>query len=180
MKKNIKSQSYNYKNSNFGKKVIAAFDKFTDPMYPKKTYLLRWNPIISSLSLDEYRRAVKECPKGFEYNYSVHDWEQAHCGDHFYMFRTGDDYAGIIFRGVFTSNPEPGDDWAGQGKQRHYMDIFCCDCVPADQKPPIDIELLEKEIPSIDWRKGHAGELISREDAQKLDELWEELMDTEE
>lgn len=157
------------------KKIYDALN--ADPMYPPKTFLLRWNPTISSLSLDEYRRAVNEYPEGFEYNFSVHDWEHAHRGDRFYMLRTGDDFAGIIFRGVFTSNPEPGDDWAGQGKPRHYMDIVCYDCVHADQKPPIDIELLEKEIPSIDWRKGHAGELLSEEEAHKLNELWEELMD---
>lgn len=70
-----------------------------------------------------------------------------------------------------------GDDWAGQkGKTRRYMDMDCYDCVPADEQSPITIEVLEKEIPNVDWRKGHSGELLSEEDAEKLDELWDEYM----
>lgn len=50
-------------------------------------------------------------------NWSVYEWEKAHKGDHYYMLRTGDDKAGIVFRGVFTSDPYPGEDWAGNGKK---------------------------------------------------------------
>jgi hypothetical protein len=92
------------------------------------------------------------------------------------MLRTGDENAGIVFRGTFTSNPYPGEDWAGQGKKRYYMNMDCYDCVTAEQKPPIDIELLEKEIPEIDWRKGHSGQLLSEETAEKLNELWNKMM----
>lgn len=38
---------------------------------------------------------------------------------------------------------------------------------PADEQPSISIEVLEKAIPSIDWRRGHSGELLSKEDADK-------------
>lgn len=57
-----------------------------------------------------------------------------------------------------------------------FLKMDCYDCVPADQKPPVDIEILEKEIPEIDWRKGHPGELLSEETAEKLDELWNKIM----
>ena len=144
----------------------------TEPAYQTSTYLLRWNPGISSFKLDEYRHALSECPKGFGFNWSVYEWENAHEGDRFYMLRTGDEYAGIVFRGVFTSNPYAGDDWAGKGKPRHYMDMFCQDCQPADERPPINIDVLEKVIPDIDWRRGHSGQLLTKEDAAKLDDLW--------
>lgn len=52
------------------------------------------------------------------------------------------------------------------------MDMDCYDCVPADEQSAINIELLEKEIPEIDWRKGHSGELLSEEDSERLDEMW--------
>ena len=32
--------------------------------------------------------------------------------DMFYMLRTGDDKAGIVFNGLFVSDPYPGDEWA--------------------------------------------------------------------
>ena len=57
-----------------------------------------------------------------------------------------------------------------------FLKMDCYDCVPADQKPPVDIEMLEKEIPEIDWRIGHSGQLLSEEVADKLNELWNNNM----
>jgi hypothetical protein len=59
------------------------------------------------------------------------------------------------------------------------MDMDCYDCVPADEQSAITIETLEKSIPSIDWRRGHSGQLLSEEDADKLDKLWNKLMKSE-
>ncbi len=143
-----------------------------------KTYLLRWNPTISSFNLDDYRDVLSKYPGGFSgMNWSVYEWEKAHKGDHYYMLRTGDDKAGIVFRGVFTSDPYPGEDWAGNGKKRYYMDMDCYDCVPADEQSAIGIEELEKAVPGIDWRRGHSGELLSSEDADRLNELWNNIME---
>lgn len=155
------------------------YDSFdVEPIRSPKTYLLRWNPTISSFKLDDYRDVLSKYPGGFSgMNWSVYEWEKAHKGDHYYMLRTGDDKAGIVFRGVFTSAPYPGEDWAGNGKQRYYMDMDCYDCVPADVQSPICIEELEKVVPGIDWRRGHSGELLSSEDADRLNELWNNIME---
>ena len=156
------------------KAFFASFE--VEPIRSPKTYLLRWNPGISSFKLETYRKATTECPDGFGFDWSIFEWEEAHEGDRYYMLRTGDDKAGIVWHGVFTSEPYEDKDWAGQGKQRHYMKMDCYDCVPADQKPPVDIEMLEKEIPEIDWRKGHSGQLLTEEVTDKLNELWNNNM----
>ena len=150
------------------------YDSFdAEPLRHPKTFLLRWNPTISSYTLNDYRNDMEEYPDGFRSNWSIYEWEEAHKGDRFFMLRTGDDKAGIVYRGEFLSDPYEGDDWAGQkGKKRQYIDIGCYDFIPADNQSPIDIELLEKEIPEIDWRKGHSGELLSEETADKLNDLW--------
>ena len=154
------------------------YDSFdVEPLRSPKTYLLRWNPTISSFKLADYHDVLSKYPDGFSgMNWSVYEWEEAHKGDHYYMLRTGDDKAGIVFRGVFISEPYPGEDWAGKGKQRYYMDMDCYDCVPADEQSPISIEELEKTIPDIDWRCGRSGELLSEEDAEKLNDLWKKIM----
>ena len=160
---------------NVWKDFYDSFD--VEPLRSPKTYLLRWNPTISSFKLDDYRDVLSKYPDGFSgMNWSVYEWEEAHKGDHYYMLRTGDDKAGIVFQGVFTSDPYTGEDWAGNGKQRYYMDMDCFDCVPADEQSPISIEELEKAIPGIDWRRGHSGELLSSEDADKLNELWNNMI----
>ena len=156
-------------------KFYDSFD--VKPLRHPKTYLLRWNPTISSFRLEHYRQAMEQRPDGFGFDWSVYEWEEAHEGDHYYMLRTGDDKPGIVFHGVFTSEPYTGEDWAGQkGKIRRYMDMDCFDCVPADEQSPITIEILEKAIPNVNWRAGHSGEYLSEEDAEKLDELWEKYM----
>lgn len=53
-----------------------------------------------------------------------------------------------------------------------FLKMDCYDSVPADQKPPVDIEILEKEIPENDWRKGHSGEILNDAQSAKLEEVW--------
>lgn len=53
----------------------------------------------------------------------------------------------------------------------------CYDCVPADEQSAIGIEELEKAVLGIDWRRGHSGELLSSEDADRLNELWNNIME---
>lgn len=155
------------------KAFYESFD--VKPIRMPKTYLLRWNPKISSFKLENYREAMSQCPDGFAFDWSIYEWEDAHEGDRYYMLRTGDDKPGIVWHGVFTSDPYTGEDWAGQGKKRYYMDMDCYDCIPADELSPVTIEKLEQAIPNIDWRRGHSGELLSPEDAEKLDEMWNKM-----
>lgn len=154
-----------------------VFDSLdAEVMRHPKTYLLRWNPAISSFKIEYYKRALAKYPDGFTLDWSVYEWEEAHKGDRFYMLRTGDEQAGIVFRGIFTSEPYKGDDWAGKGKTRYYMDMDCYDGVPADAQPPVNLEILEKTIPEIDWRRGHSGQLLTPYIAEKLGSLWSELV----
>lgn len=157
------------------------YDSFdVEPVRAPKTYLLRWNPLISSFKLEEYRDVLSKYPDGFAgMNWSIYEWEDAHIGDYYYMLRTGDDKAGIVFRGVFTSEPYKGEDWAGKGRERYYMDMECYDCVPADEQSPVGIDVLEKNIPSINWRRGHSGELLSEDDAEKLNDLFDKFFQAE-
>jgi len=142
-----------------------------------KNYLLRWNPKISSFTLKNYDDITSKYPDGFGLNWSVYEWEHAEQDDYFYMLRTGDDKAGIVFRGFFTSDPFEADDWAGKGKKRHYMDLFCDEFSQPDEPPLIPLEELEKHIPEVDWRNGHSGEMLSDNAADILDMLLRETFE---
>lgn len=139
-----------------------------------KTYLMRWNPAISSFTEKDYEECVENMVHGmFRMNWSIREWEEARRGDFFYMLRTGDDKAGVVFSGQFISDPYPGDDWAGSTKRRMYVDMICTNPVEPGAKPSLSLERLQKEIPAFDWVKGHSGALLSDEIAAKLDELCE-------
>ena len=144
-------------------------------MYPTtKTYLLRWNPAISSYTLDAYREQLKRGDSFFG-NWSVWDYVDLHKGDQFFMLREGDgENPGIIFRGVFTSEPYEGEDWAGTGRKRFYADFECWGCADPDGIPCISLEQLQEELPDLNWTKGHSGELLTPAAAEMLAAAWEE------
>ena len=152
----------------------VVFEVLPMPEEPK-TYLMSWNPAISSFTEKDYEKCVENRMHGmFRMNWSIREWEEARRGDFFYMLRTGDEKAGIVFSGQFTSDPYPGDDWAGSSKRRMYVDMICMNPVEPGTKPSLSLERLQKEIPSSDWTKGHSGILLSDNMAKRLDKIWEE------
>ena len=140
-----------------------------------KTYLMRWNPSVSSFTEKDFEECVTNMVHGmFRINWSIYEWEEARRGDMFYMMRVGDDKAGIVFLGQFVSDPYPGEDWAGSTKRRMYVDIVCMNPVELGTKPRISLEKLQNAIPEFDWSKGHSGVLLSDEVYTKLEKLLEE------
>ena len=152
----------------------VAFEVVHTPEEPK-TYLLRWNPSVSSFTEKDFEECVGNMVHGmFRMNWSIHEWEEARRGDWFYMMRTGDDKAGIVFCGQFVSDPYPADDWAGSTKRRMYVDLVCMNPVEPCAKPDVSLERLQKKMPAFEWAKGHSGVLLSDDVVAKLDEMWEE------
>ena len=144
------------------------------PENPKK-YLMRWNPAISSFTEKDYVKCVENMEHGlFRMNWSIYEWQEARRGDFFYMMRTGDDKAGIVFNGQFLSDPYPSDDWAGTTKRRMYVDMVCRNPVEPSEVPSVSLDKLKKAIPSFDWSKGHSGALLPNDIAEKLLELWKD------
>ena len=140
-----------------------------------KTYLMRWNPSISSFTEKDFDECVGNIVHGmFRMNWSIHEWEEARRGDWFYMMRTGDDKAGIVFCGQFVSDPYPADDWAGSTKRRMYVDLVCMNPVEPGAKLDVSLERLQKEISAFEWAKGHSGVLLPDDVVEKLDKLWDE------
>jgi len=140
-----------------------------------KTYLMCWNPSISSFTEKDYEECVNNMVHGmFRMNWSIYEWEEARRGDMFFMMRVGDDKAGIVFLGQFITDPYPGDDWAGSTKRRMYVDMVCMNPVEPGAKPRISLEKLQESIPTVDWSKGHSGVLLSEEVVTTLDILCEE------
>ena len=137
-----------------------------------KTYLMRWNPSISSFKEKNFEECVENMVHGiFRMNWSIYEWEEARRGDLFFMMRVGDDKAGIVFSGQFISDPYPSDDWAGTNKRRMYVDMIVTNSVEPGEKPFLSLEELQQAIPELEWAKGHSGVLLSDEIIDALVEL---------
>ena len=136
---------------------------------------MRWNPSISSFTEKDFEECVENMVHGiFRMNWSIREWEEARRGDLFFMMRTGDDKAGIVFTGQFISDPYPADDWAGSTKRRMYVDMIVTNFVEPGAAPRISLEKLQEAIPEFEWAKGHSGVLLTEDVATKLDAMCEQ------
>ena len=107
------------------------------------TYILFWNPAISSFKL-EYLQDMLDCDNNDPtFNWSIWEHENAHIGDRFFLVRCKnrpvpgklnqygkqlwepciDETTGICMAGNFTSDPYEGEDWSGKGRETYYMDM---------------------------------------------------------
>ena len=69
---------------------------------------------------------IEEWHNGYwdsDFDWSVHDWQNAQCGDRFYMVRVGEGNTGVFAAGRFTSDPSKGDGWAKKGREIYYMQM---------------------------------------------------------
>ncbi|MEE1093016.1 MAG: hypothetical protein UHZ01_08065 [Prevotella sp.] len=138
----------------------------------QNTFILMWNPAISSYKLEVHNESIgnllTEC-----FNWSISDYAKAKCGDRFYLVRCGKGNTGIVMSGVFDSHPYEAGDWSGRGRTVYYMDMIPNLILNPDKAPMITTEQLLKAIPTFDWTGGRSGRLLSLQEAQALESLWQ-------
>lgn len=144
------------------------------------TFILKWNPAISSYSMDRfhndfsfYKKPIAEDDGPWDFNWSVWDHELAHDGDRCFMLRVGDgENNGIVMSGVLSSEPYEDIDWSGKGRRTFYMDVdFDLVADPVSDKV-LPTAVLCEHLPQIEWTKGHSGVRIEPDAALALEKLW--------
>ena len=144
-----------------------------------KTYILFWNPAISSYKLDDFQEKMSE----LEYNnlnWSVWEHEKASCGDRFFMVRCGEGKTGICMSGYFASDPYKGEDWSGKGRDVYYMDLDPEVMLHPDYCTILTTEKLCQSIPDFDWTGGSSGRLLDVGPAEQLEILWKGFLEANE
>lgn len=143
-----------------------------------KTIILKWNPAISSVSMEDMKWAIQErwVSLDSDFNWSIHDWEKVEKGDRVFMLRVGRGKVGIIASGWLSSDTYEGDDWRGTDEKRRYADILFDVMIYPQRNNILDAKILQKEIPSVDWKGGHSGVVISEEEAAKLESVWKNFL----
>ena len=141
-----------------------------------KTFILMWNPAISSFGYKAFKNFFKE-PVGTDMNWSVWDWKEASAGDRFFMVRVGEEGIhgkgnGIVMSGHFTSDPYRGTDWSGKGREVYYADLQPDYIFDTEKVQSLTDDSLMKVFPQFDWTKGHSGQLIDATLATSLELEW--------
>lgn len=149
------------------------------PEFLHNTFILKWNPAISSFTMDSLNKYMDVRVETYwddELNWSVYDWHKAHKGDRFFMARVGEGNTGIFAAGRFISEPYKGEDWSGKGREIYYMDLQFEAILHPDRGEIITTDELERELPELDWRKGHSGQILEKESGEKLELMWRDFV----
>lgn len=156
------------------------------------TFLLYWNPYFSSYKLNRFLNDFN-FPKGKDvftdtddwdhspdyFNWSIIEHEKARKGDRFVFIRVGNKKpTGIIGIGTFTSDPYVDEDWSGQGRKIYYMDMRWESVVNPTSDKVLKTNVLIDAIPEVIWSKGKAGVEVAPEIATKIEDLWQNHLDS--
>ena len=143
------------------------------------TFILRWNPNISSYKMETHLEIVShvrkmEIPEDFDW--SVFEWQKVKDGDMVILLQVGTEDDGIAMIGKIMGKPEADESWRKDGSKTHYVFISIFDAfIPAEQKE-FRAENFENEFDKIKWHKGHSGELIDQATAKRLFDKLEPLI----
>ena len=134
-----------------------------------------WRPAISSYKMENLEYELQEYPDVW-YNWSVWEHEKAHEEDRFFMVRVGEGKTGVVMSGYFSSNPYKGKDWSGKGRQTFYMDMQPDYIFHPENTDILTTEQLTAAIPDFNWTGGHSGRMLTDEQAEQLENLWEDFL----
>lgn len=142
-----------------------------------QTFVMRWNPEISSHKVVDFEHAMEDFyDDGFYYDWSIFDYEKVHVGDRFFMLKVGNGNTGIVMSGIIVSLPYKDEDWSGKGRDVRYVRMIPDCMVHPDKTEIISTQSLDEELPGVNWNEGHSGVLLTNEQAGKFDELWQHYM----
>lgn len=143
------------------------------------TFILTWNPAISNVKLKDFIEGMKK----FDFNgeavsgWAIWDYDKLAVGDHVFLLRIGKGRTGIVQYGHVCDWEEKERNWKGELKKSHYVyytpDVF----INSEKADTITIEMLEKAIPTFNWRDGRSGRILSPKEEEKLEELWNDFLE---
>ena len=142
----------------------------------QNTFILMWNPAISSMSLERHNSDVKNMLTEY-FNWSVWEYDKAKCGDRFFLVRVGEGNTGVVMSGVFDTHPYEAADWSGKGRRTFYMDMVPNLILNPETAPMVTTKELQEAIPSFDWSGGHSGRMLTEDEARKIENLWHQFME---
>ena len=140
----------------------------------RRVFVLRWNPSISSFSLDDFEdefaqlQGTKPFDTEHPLDWSVWDWKEVMHRDLFVMMMVGQKHNGIVWGGFFDGYPYQYEDENGNPLKSVFFKTDVMYIHRIDNTNILSAEKLTKAIPEVDWLHGHSGEILSVECAEKL------------
>lgn len=181
MEGNKKFERLDYYQFSLKKMSKREFAKLYDSLegeivkqHAPNTYIMRWNPAISSFTMDAFKEAIEQYPEGFGIDWSIWEHDEARPGDKFYMVQVGEINTGIVWAGTICSEAYQDEDWSGKGRETWYVKCDIELWSEPEGEPLISSKKLSNAIPEIEWNHGHSGMKITNEQAEIIERLLDE------
>lgn len=159
------------------KMVAKACPSFQGGDVRQQTFVMRWNPEISSHKVVDFEHAMEDFfEDGFYYDWSIFDYEKVQVGDRFFMLKVGHGNTGIVMSGIIVSLPYRDEDWSGKGREVRYVRMIPDCMVHPDKSRMVTIQMLDEALPGVNWNEGHSGVILDESQALKFDELWRNFL----
>lgn len=140
----------------------------------RRVFILRWNPSISSFSLDDFEdefaqlQGTKPFDNEHPLDWNVWDWKEVMHRDLFVMMMVGQKHNGIVWGVFFDGYPYQYEDENGNPLKSVFFKTDVMYMHRIGNTNILSAEKLTKAIPEVDWLHGHSGEILSVECAEKL------------
>ncbi len=139
--------------------------------YLMNLFILRWNPNISSFTMEDFEKLVRHTDKNeypLNFDWSIYEWQNAHSGDLFILQQVGTENDGFVAAGKLTSEPYEDDSWRKNGTKVHYADLALFTVYNRTKHKNLSADVYEKLFSFTKWHGGHSGELITGEKAESI------------
>lgn len=137
-----------------------------------RMFILKWNPEISSMKAEDYNKAMAENPSNFHLLWALEDHHMPEKGDLFVMVRNDDKIKGIVFNGVFCTDPYDDEALSMFGLKSRCTLMDCYNGVTDDGQPIITLEELQGAIPEMDWQNVSSGHMLTDDQLLRFHDMW--------
>ena len=127
--------------------------------------IFKWNPAFSDFNMYDFLDKIRNWNE--DLILSVQDYDRVKDGDKFYLLKVGCGSCGIIAEGYIKGEPFLKKNIYGN----HVYHVRCC-CseimVNPETLPILETDVLQDNIPDVDWSGDDSGILLTREQSWAL------------
>lgn len=144
-----------------------------------KTFIIKWNPELSSLSLKDFKGAFRKAQRDdtlMEATWNLCDHEKAKEGHRFLLLRVGDKSCGVVASGYLASPPYLDAYHKETGKPSYYCYVKLDAILHPTKVKPLSTDLLQQCMPKVEWNEGESGILLPSKYESVIENLWESYL----
>ena len=124
-----------------------------------RSVIFKWNPAFSNFNMYDFLDKIRGWDE--DLILSVQDYDQVKDDDQFYLLKVGCGSCGIIAAGYIKGEPFLKKNIHGNPV---YHVRCCCseNMVNPDALPILETDVLQDDIPDVDWLGGDSGIVLTR------------------